>query len=50
MTDSAPNIPSRLTLTVGELPAAGTLPNPYPYETVEPRQQGFVERGGARTR
>ena len=49
MTDSAPKIPSRLALTVGELPAAGTLSNPYPYETVEPHQQGFVERGGART-
>ena len=49
MTDSAPHIPRRLALTVGELPVAGRLPSPYPYETVEPCQQGFVERSGVRT-
>ncbi len=49
MADSAPKIPTRLALTVGELPAPGTLPVPYPYETVEPHQQGFVERGGVRS-
>ena len=46
---TASRIPKRLALTVGELPAPGTLPDPYPYETVEPHKQGFVERDGVRS-
>ena len=49
MADSAPKIPRHLALIVGELPAPGTLPDTYPYETVEPYRQGYVERGGVRT-
>lgn len=44
-----PKIPRRLALAAGELPAPGTLPQPYPFETVEPHRQGFVERGGVRS-
>ncbi|SDM39151.1 alpha/beta fold hydrolase [Polaromonas sp. JS666] len=49
MADTSPHIPKRLALVAGELPAPGTLPEPYPYETVEPHRQGFVERDGVRT-
>ena len=41
---SAP--PERLTRTAGALPAAGTLPAPYPYESIAPEREGFVERDG----
>jgi pimeloyl-ACP methyl ester carboxylesterase/predicted glycosyltransferase len=41
--------PRRLQLTAGEMPPPGTLPDPYPYETVEPHRQGYVERAGVRT-
>lgn len=40
--------PRRLALTAGPLSAAG-LPEPYPYETIAPTREGFVERGGVRT-
>jgi pimeloyl-ACP methyl ester carboxylesterase/predicted glycosyltransferase len=33
----------------GPLPAPGTLPQPYPCETVTPRREGFVERGGVKS-
>jgi pimeloyl-ACP methyl ester carboxylesterase/UDP:flavonoid glycosyltransferase YjiC (YdhE family) len=33
----------------GPLPAPGTLPQPYPYETVTPRREGFVERDGVKS-
>jgi pimeloyl-ACP methyl ester carboxylesterase/predicted glycosyltransferase len=42
-------VPPRLLRTAGPLPAPGTLPQPYPYETVTPRKEGFVERGGVRS-
>ncbi len=41
--------PERLVLTAGALPAAGTLPEPYPFETIAPLREGFVERGGVRS-
>ncbi len=44
-----PPHPERLALTAGPLPAPGTLPDPYPYETLEPDRQGFVERDGVRS-
>ena len=44
-----PPIPPRLLRTVGALPEPGTLPEPYPYETVTPRREGFVERGGVKS-
>jgi pimeloyl-ACP methyl ester carboxylesterase/predicted glycosyltransferase len=46
---NTPELPQRLLRTAGAMPAAGTLPDPYPYETVEPVRDGFVERGGVRT-
>ena len=49
MSDSAvPKLPRRLQLTAGSMAAAG-LPDPYPYETVEPVRDGFVERAGVKT-
>ena len=44
--DTTPKIAKRLVLTVGKLPKPGTLPDPYPNETLEPNQQGFSARGG----
>ncbi|WP_167784669.1 alpha/beta hydrolase [Ramlibacter rhizophilus] len=41
--------PRRLALQAGPLPAAGTLPQPYPYETVAPAREGYVERDGVRS-
>lgn len=41
--------PCRMRLAAGALPAPGTLPDPYPYETIEPVRDGFVERAGVRT-
>ena len=35
--------------TAGPLPAPGTLPAPYPYETIAPVTEGFVERDGVRS-
>jgi pimeloyl-ACP methyl ester carboxylesterase/predicted glycosyltransferase len=42
-------VPERLALTAGLLPEPGTLPHPYPYETVAPAREGFVERAGVRS-
>lgn len=47
--DDHPAIPARLLRSAGPLPAPGTLPEPYPYETITPHKQGFVERGGVRS-
>lgn len=47
--DEHPAIPERLLRTAGPLPAPGTLPRPYPYETVTPHKEGFVERGGVKS-
>ena len=41
--------PERLTLTAGALPPQGSLPLPYPYETVAPVREGFVERAGVKS-
>jgi pimeloyl-ACP methyl ester carboxylesterase/predicted glycosyltransferase len=41
--------PERLVRTVGALPPRGTLPAPYPYESVQPTKEGFVERDGVRS-
>jgi len=42
-------LPERIVLTAGPLPPPGTLPAPYPFETIAPSQEGFVERGGVRS-
>jgi pimeloyl-ACP methyl ester carboxylesterase/predicted glycosyltransferase len=42
-------IPERLALAAGPLPPIGSLPEPYPYETVTPTREGFVERNGVRS-
>ena len=42
-------LPERIVLTAGPLPPPGTLPEPYPFETITPSQEGFVERGGVRS-
>jgi pimeloyl-ACP methyl ester carboxylesterase/predicted glycosyltransferase len=42
-------VPERLALTVGPLPAPGVLPEPHPFETLSPLQEGFVERDGVRS-
>ncbi|MES2784567.1 MAG: alpha/beta fold hydrolase [Pseudomonadota bacterium] len=39
----------RMALQAGPLPAAGNLPHPYPYESVQPHREGFVERSGVRS-
>jgi len=49
MDRTPPARPERLTLTAGELPAPGTLPRPYPFETLAPQREGFVERDGVRS-
>ena len=46
--DPAPP-PERLALTAGPLPAPGTLPRPYPFESIAPTREGFVERDGIRS-
>lgn len=44
------DLPSRIRREVGPLPTPGRLPDeePYPFETVEPVREGFVERDGVR--
>jgi pimeloyl-ACP methyl ester carboxylesterase/predicted glycosyltransferase len=37
-------IPERLKLNAGPLPAPGSLPEPYPFETIAPLREGFVQR------
>jgi pimeloyl-ACP methyl ester carboxylesterase/predicted glycosyltransferase len=44
-----PAVPQRLALTVGDLPAPGSLPSPYPFATLAPQTEGFVERDGVRS-
>jgi pimeloyl-ACP methyl ester carboxylesterase len=46
MTADGPSLPARLALTAGPLPAPGTLPDRYPYESIDPVREGFVERDG----
>jgi hypothetical protein len=49
MIDAIARGPERLQLAAGLLPRPGSLPDPYPYETVTPQQEGFVEREGVRS-
>lgn len=42
-------LPPKIALQAGGLPVPGTLPQPYPYETVTPQREGFVERDGVRS-
>jgi pimeloyl-ACP methyl ester carboxylesterase len=44
-----PTLPLRARLTAGEPGIPGTLPDPYPFETIAPVREGFVEREGVRT-
>lgn len=46
---TAPAVPPRLTLQAGPLPPPGTLPHPYPYATLNPHREGFIDRSGIRT-
>ncbi|RYF39922.1 MAG: alpha/beta fold hydrolase, partial [Comamonadaceae bacterium] len=46
---TTPALPKRLLLTAGEFPAPRTLPQPYPFETVAPAREGFVDRAGVRS-
>ena len=46
---ATPEPPLRLAVTAGPLPALGTLPQPYPYESIAPTREGFVEREGVRS-
>ncbi|MEO6363291.1 MAG: alpha/beta fold hydrolase [Caldimonas sp.] len=41
--------PHRLRITAGPLPAPGTLPEPYPFSTARPVEEGHVERDGVRS-
>ena len=42
-------LPPRLARTAGALPAPRTLCDPYPYETVQPHRDGYMDRGGVRS-
>lgn len=42
-------LPQRLALAAGAFPPPRTLCDPYPYETVEPARDGYVEREGVRS-
>src|SRR5438874_12000161 len=46
-----PPLPERIERILGSLPEAGKLhdPVPYPFETVRPARDGFVERDGVGT-
>jgi pimeloyl-ACP methyl ester carboxylesterase/predicted glycosyltransferase len=39
----------RLALTAGVLPKLGTLPDAYPFKTVVPEKEGYIERDGVRS-
>ena len=49
MSDEPRPTPERILRTAGPLPAPGTLPEPYPFETITPLHEGFVERQGVRS-
>ena len=49
MSDDSRPFPERILLTAGPLPAPETLPEPYPFETITPLLEGFVERQGVRS-
>jgi pimeloyl-ACP methyl ester carboxylesterase/predicted glycosyltransferase len=42
-------LPKRLLLQAGPVPAPGTLPAGYPFETIDPVREGYVDRAGVRT-
>jgi pimeloyl-ACP methyl ester carboxylesterase len=48
MSNTNSALPERIRRTMGALPAAGSLPQSYPFETMVPQQQGFVETSGVR--
>jgi pimeloyl-ACP methyl ester carboxylesterase/predicted glycosyltransferase len=50
MTAPLPPIPERMNLIAGPLPAPGSVPDAEasPYETVQPAQQGFIDRDGVK--
>jgi hypothetical protein len=48
-TSSAEVHPRRLRLLAGRLPDEHTVPDRYPFETVSPTQDGYVERDGSET-
>lgn len=48
MTTAMPLLPERIRRVVGALPPPGTLPASYPFETMAPHQQGYVETGGVK--
>jgi len=43
-----PAVASRFALNVGTPPPDRTLPDPYPFETVAPTQEGFAQHDGTR--
>ena len=47
---NAPVVPltERFALNVGAVPPTDTLPDPYPFETVQPAREGWVDRDGVR--
>lgn len=47
--ESTLSVPPRLLRTAGPLGEPGRLPPAYPYETVTPRREGFVDRGGVKS-
>lgn len=47
--ESTGPIPQRVLRTAGPLGEPGRLPEPYPFETVTPRREGFVDRGGVKS-
>ena len=49
MSKNSHGSPERLHLAAGPLPESGSLPNPYPYESIAPLRDGFVERDGVRS-
>ncbi|MCY7413010.1 MAG: alpha/beta hydrolase, partial [Salinibacterium sp.] len=49
MSSDSHGSPERLHLAAGPLPKPGSLPNPYPYESIAPLRDGFVERDGVRS-
>ena len=48
MNTAATGLPEHIRLVVGALPPPGTLPEPYPFETLAPQQEGYVETGGVK--
>ncbi len=49
MSDDSREVPDRLRLLAGSLSTPGTLPNPYPFDTVTPVREGLADNQGVRT-